>query len=67
MRNDEPSTAGAITMLVLMAGFIVGWILNVVKLVLVAFAADGGQHGTEILVRLIGIFMAPLGAIAGYF
>ena len=43
--------------------FIGGWIANIVKLIGLDFAAIGGEH----IVRVAGIFLAPLGAVAGFF
>ena len=40
---------------------IVGWGLNIIKL----FGAD--TISGEVVVRVIGVFAAPLGAILGYF
>jgi len=40
----------------------IGWVLNIVKLV----GAGFDPIGAEVVLRVIGIFMAPLGAILGY-
>ncbi|UJD05329.1 hypothetical protein PWKp15_00052 [Klebsiella phage PWKp15] len=38
---------------------IIGWIMNIVD----AF----GAHGDELMIRIIGIFVAPAGAFMGWF
>lgn len=41
----------------------VGWVLNLVAV----FKADFGTITGELVLRLVGIFIAPLGAFMGYF
>jgi hypothetical protein len=53
-------TVAALTFVVL-AG-LGGWIANIVKLVA---AADGGITAM-LIVRIVGVFFAPLGAVMGY-
>jgi hypothetical protein len=38
---------------------IIGWIMNIV--------AAFGAHGNELMIRIIGIFVAPAGALMGWF
>lgn len=38
---------------------IIGWVMNL-------FAVFG-SHGNELIIRIIGIFVAPAGAIMGFF
>jgi len=45
---------------------IVGWIMNIVKLIGLA-GQSFEQAAVELIIRAIGIFLAPLGAIAGFF
>jgi lipopolysaccharide export LptBFGC system permease protein LptF len=53
-------TVAALTFVVL-AG-LGGWIANIVKLV---SAADGGITAM-LIVRIVGVFFTPLGAVMGY-
>ncbi len=41
---------------------IVGWVMNIIALC----HMDGGHVG-ELVVRIVGIFIAPVGAVAGWF
>ena len=41
---------------------LVGWVLNLVKL----FGLSTDDLG-ELILRIVGIFLAPIGAVAGYF
>jgi prepilin-type N-terminal cleavage/methylation domain-containing protein len=50
-----------LTVVVLVAS-LGGWIANIVKLVGMDFSHIGGM----LIVRVIGIFMAPLGAVMGF-
>jgi hypothetical protein len=47
--------------LILIAG--TGWVLNIVSIVKSDFAPITGM----LVMRIIGVFMAPLGAVLGYF
>lgn len=49
--------------IILWAVGLVGWIWNIVKI----FGLWGAAIGTELVIRLVGVIVAPLGAIAGYF
>ena len=53
------SLAGIIVML----ACIYGWIANIVKL----FGADFVPLSGEVVLRAIGVFVSPLGAVLGYF
>lgn len=48
--------------LVVIAG-VVGWIANIVKLI----GLVGGDITTMFVLRVVGIFAAPFGAILGFF
>jgi hypothetical protein len=48
--------------LALLAGGI-GWVWNIVKIV----GSDFGQITGLLIIRIIGVFLPPLGAIVGYF
>ena len=55
-----------ITALTVVAVMLVGWILNIVKLLgMPGLDETAGSTGMFIL-RIIGIFLAPLGSILGY-
>jgi hypothetical protein len=41
---------------------VIGWVMNIVTLYHMSFATMTG----ELVVRVIGIFVAPIGAIMGY-
>ena len=56
------STAPYIIGLVVLAAAIGGWVANIVKLIGIL---DGGIT-VMLVVRIVGIFAAPLGAIVGY-
>lgn len=45
-----------------LAGF-AGWVMNIVKLWNAGFDVITGY----MIVRIIGVFLAPLGAVVGYF
>lgn len=45
---------------------LIGWCLNIFKLLGIATSGFSGQEA-EAVIRAIGIFAAPLGAVAGWF
>lgn len=49
--------------LALIIAFIYGYVQNIIKIM----HLFGSTVGAELVVRLVGAFAAPLGAIAGYF
>lgn len=51
-----------LTWLVIMLGSVYGWFSNIFKLMSMNEVMNG-----EGLIRVAGIFLAPLGAIMGYF
>jgi hypothetical protein len=55
--------AGALTGIVLMLAAIVGYILNIVKII----GLIGQEISAEIVVRCVGVFFVPMGAIVGWF
>lgn len=57
------SVAALLIYLVLVLGIGAGWVLNVVKIVQNDFAPITGM----LIARIIGVFIAPLGAVLGYF
>jgi hypothetical protein len=50
--------------LVIAVAALLGWLLNIGKLIYVGFT----QHDLtgELLVRIVGVFLYPLGAVLGY-
>lgn len=50
-------------MLGLFIAAVVGWIMNIITIFHMASLTISG----ELLIRIIGIFIAPIGAILGYF
>ena len=52
---------GLLCFLLLIPAAIIGWISNIVAL----FSLD--TFGGEMVLRVVGIFLAPLGAILGFF
>jgi hypothetical protein len=41
----------------------IGWVINIVKLV----GLIGADIGTEFVLRVVGVIVAPLGSIMGWF
>lgn len=61
MRNQHGFTIGeALIVLIWIAG-IVGWAMNIIKLI------SNAAFDFEGIMRMIGIFVAPLGALFGLF
>lgn len=56
-----PGTAIVIA-LVFIAG-LVGWVMNVFDLI----GMIGASVDAEFVLRIVGVFVAPLGAVLGYF
>ena len=57
---------GVTAMLILVVGLVYGYISNIIKI----FGLFGQEFNTvavELIIRGIGVFVAPFGAIAGYF
>ncbi len=54
---------GALAVVALIIGLAVGWVLNIVYIVVWYDYISLG----ELLVRLVGIFFVPLGGVMGYF
>lgn len=63
--NKQRGNAGAVIIvwLFVVIPALLGWIMNIVKIVHSDFAHIGGM----LVVRIVGIFVAPLGAVLGYF
>lgn len=46
---------------------IAGWIMNIITLIKLAMVSGPVEFTLIIVLRIIGIFVAPLGAILGWF
>lgn len=44
-----------------------GWVINIIDLITGAQAADASAHIVFLILRVVGIFVAPLGALLGLF
>jgi len=53
---------GAVIAIAFSFAFAWGWVLNIIELSQSTFAPVTG----EVVLRVIGVFMAPLGAVMGY-
>lgn len=58
----DVGVALALLYIVLAIAGIIGWVLNIAKLV----GDFGGPLTAKLVLRIVGIFAAPLGAILGY-
>ena len=63
MRKTDLSTGAALFVLALIAAGITGWVMNIFDIV----AAVSDPITAMFILRCVGIFVAPLGAILGYF
>lgn len=52
----------ALVWITVVVGGIIGWVLNIIKLV----GMVDGEITTMFVLRIVGIFAAPLGAVLGY-
>jgi len=62
MKFEKAFTAYTLFVFVLMVAGVGGWIANIVKLTDMAFDPLTGM----VVLRFIGIFVAPLGAVLGF-
>lgn len=53
----------AFFMLVILPGAVIGWVWNIIKLCAMTFDPFTGL----LAVRIVGIFVPPVGAVVGYF
>ena len=60
--GNDTSVMGGIFAIAFLVLFVVGWVWNIVKMTGMDFAAETAMF----IVRAIGIFVAPLGAVLGY-
>ena len=59
-------TFGVLAYIALWVALVVGWIFNIFDLIHAAFG-PAPQLTLLVLLRILGIFVAPLGGILGYF
>ena len=64
MGNMKQSGFAAVHLVVLLVGLagVVGWVTNIVKL----FGSSFDPITGEVVLRAVGIFIAPLGAVMGF-
>jgi hypothetical protein len=63
--NSTGAAIGGFAFLTIIVLFFVGWCLNIYKLV--TFDGTLGEMAALEIVRVIGIFIAPIGAVTDYF
>lgn len=63
MKNQKVDTATALLIAAIVFLFAGGWIANIVKLV----GMLDGELTAMFIARIVGIFVAPFGAILGFF
>jgi len=62
MRNQDGYTVVELVWVVVVLAGIIGWVINIVKLA----GMIGADISAELVIRAVGIFFAPLGAVMGY-
>jgi len=65
MKSQKGFSAIELLVVVLVIAGAAGWVSNIVKLIGTGFAI--AQWGGMEVARVIGIFLAPLGAVLGFF
>lgn len=60
------SSIVAVTYVLVMLAAVYGWVSNIVKIVGL-IGSDVSTVAVELIIRLIGVPVAPLGAVAGFF
>ena len=60
-QRETVGVASGLLFLVMIAAAIIGWVLNIVTI-----AHSTGEISGMLVLRVIGIFVAPLGSILGY-
>jgi hypothetical protein len=63
MKKQNGYTTIALVIIGLYVAAAVGWVWNIVKII----GADWSHIGGMLIARVIGAFLAPLGAILGFF
>lgn len=62
MKNQNGNTVFAVFVVLLVIAGIYGWIANIVKI----FGADFSAITGMLALRIVGIFIGPIGAILGF-
>lgn len=62
-RSSDAAILALCLYIVIAIAFVGGWIANIVKLIGIDFSHITGM----VIARAVGIFVAPLGAVLGYF
>ena len=63
MTKYDLSAGTVIAILVVFFAGLVGWVMNIAELI----GMIGASIDAEFVLRLVGVFVAPLGAVLGYF
>lgn len=63
MKTTKLSTGPALVLIAIVFAGIAGWVMNIIDIV----AAVSDPITAMFILRCVGIFVAPLGAILGYF
>lgn len=65
MKNQSGFTAIEILVVIIATAMAGGWIANIYKIITFGFAVS--EWGGMEVARVVGVFLAPLGAVLGYF
>lgn len=60
--SDRARLVSGLGVIGLGLGLIAGWVLNIIAII----GAAGGGITAELIVRLVGVVVVPLGALLGY-
>ena len=63
MTKYDLSAGTEIAILIVFFAGLVGWVMNIAELI----GMIGASIDAEFVLRLVGVFVAPLGAVLGYF
>jgi hypothetical protein len=64
MRNGDSVVVGlGLTAILIWATMIIGWIVNIIQLV--SIAMNSGALTLLVVLKIVGVFIAPLGSILG--
>lgn len=65
MKAANVIAGGAIAWVLVVIAAVVGWVMNIYKIFTVGVPL--AEFGVMEIMRIIGVFAAPLGAVLGYF
>jgi hypothetical protein len=60
--KEIPLVLAVTAVCLIAAAAFIGWVMNIITL-----CHMGSGHVGELIVRVVGIFVAPVGAVAGWF